>query len=163
MFRDVMVVTSRRVRERRVELQGTTFRLKTRPPDAIFGVRPVWRGRTRVPVSDPSRTLVDLLDEPAMGGGIRHVAEVAAAYFGGEHRDDRLLLDYADRLRNRSIPKRLGYIVEALGVDAPGINATCRARMSAGVVALDPTIRHKGRILRRWNLRVNANLRGGAV
>ncbi|MBI2403374.1 MAG: hypothetical protein HYV20_11710 [Gemmatimonadetes bacterium] len=53
--------------------------MKVVSPERLFGTRVVSRGRVRVQGSDPPRTLFDLLDDPELGGGIRHVADVLAA------------------------------------------------------------------------------------
>ena len=161
IFREVVVFTGVRIRRTVVTVQGTTFRLKRCPPARMFGTRPVWRGQTKIAVSDPTRTLADLLDEPALGGGIRHVAEIAATWFAGEHRDDPLLLDYVRRLGNRTVYKRLGYLLEALAIESPEITEACSLRKSAGVSLLDPSGPRAGRILKRWNLRVNATIAAG--
>jgi predicted transcriptional regulator of viral defense system len=158
IFRDVQVVTARRLRHRVQEIQGTRFRAKTVAPDRLFGTKVDWRGQSRIEVSDPSRTVVDLLDDPALGGGIRHVAEIVATYFGSEHRDDRLLQDHARRLGNRTVWKRLGYLLERLTIDAPELTKACREGMSAGISLLDPSAGTKGPVLKRWNLRINVTL-----
>lgn len=162
LFRDVMVITGRPVRHRHQVVQGTAFRLKVVPNDKLFGTRPVWRGLTRVQVSDPSRTVADMLDEPGMGGGIRHVAEVVESYFTGDARDDLRLLEYVERLGNRTGYKRLGYLLEALHIDAPEVIQACRERKSTGPSLLDPQLPPQGPVLRRWNLRVNAHITPGA-
>jgi predicted transcriptional regulator of viral defense system len=159
IFRDIQVVTARRLRHRIQEIQGTRFLAKTVSPDRLFGTNAVWRGQSQIEVSDPSRTVVDLLDDPALGGGIRHVAEVVTAYFGSEHRDDRRLRDYARRLGNRTVWKRLGYLLESLLIDAPDLSEACRESMSSGISLLDPSAGVKGPVLKRWNLRINATLR----
>lgn len=158
LFRSVLVVTAKRVRKRDVEMQGIAFRVTVRPPDAIFGTKVVWRGQVRVAVSDPSRTIVDVLDDPGLGGGIRNVADVLREYMASEHRDDARLLDYGDRLGHRAVFKRLGYLTERLGIDAPALIDACRGRRSAGVIALDPAVKAPGRIVRRWGLRDNVAL-----
>lgn len=158
IFRDVQVVTARRLRHRIQEIQGTRFVAKTVSPDQMFGTKAVWRGQSRVEVSDPSRTVVDLLDEPALGGGIRHVAEIVGAYFGSEHRDDRRLQDYTGQLGNRTVWKRLGYLLESLHIDAPALADSCRESMSSGISLLDPNAGFKGPVLKRWNLRINVTL-----
>ncbi len=158
IFREVIVVTAQRVRHRRAEVQGTVFHIKVLPEQRIFGSRSVWRRQVRVQVSDPSRTLVDILDDPALGGGVRHVADVASAYFASEYRDDQRLLEYAERLGNRTVFKRLGYLVETLGVNAPDLVRACRQKQSFGLTMLDPTVHAKGRILKRWNLRINVEV-----
>jgi predicted transcriptional regulator of viral defense system len=101
---------------------------------------------------------VDVLDNPSLGGGIKHTAEVLLEYFSGEHRNDRLLIGYVTRLRNRTVHKRLGYLVETLAIDAPDIIKFCKRNLSAGYSKLDPAIRTKGRLVRRWNLEVNVRI-----
>ena len=158
LFRDVVVITATPQRRRKATIQGAGFLVVRRPPTALFGTVEVWRGRERVKVSDATRTVVDILDEPALGGGIRHVADVVGEYFTGERRDDNLLTSYIDRLGNRAVYKRLGYLLETLEIDAPELIERCLERQSSGLSALDPAIPRKGKITKRWNLRVNARL-----
>lgn len=158
-FRTLLVVTARKVRDREPVIQGLPYRLTVRQDEKLFGTRPVWRGQVRVEVSDPSRTIIDVLDDPTLGGGMRHVAEVVEEYFVGGYRDDDSLTSYGDRYGNRAVFKRLGYLVERLGVDAPDLVRACLTRRSAGLAALDPSIQTQGRIVRRWRLRVNAEVR----
>ena len=158
LFRTVMVFTARRVRNRNPDFQGTSIRLKVVAPDKLFGTNPVWRERSRIDVSDPSRTIIDVLDDPSVGGGMRHIAAAVGEYLAGEHRNDKLVTEYGDRLGNRAIFKRLGYIIEELSIDAPSLADACRKRRSSGIVALDPTVDAKGRIVRRWGLRVNVDI-----
>ncbi len=107
-----------------------------------------------MPISDPSRTLVDILDDPRLGGGIRAVADVLREYMASGHRDDDLLIAYGDRLGNQAAFKRLGYLLEELQLDASALITACRSRRSAGLIALDPSVKARGRILRRWGLRI---------
>lgn len=158
VFRTVLVVTSKKIRERKPVIQGTPYRVTVRAADKLFGTVTVWRDQVRVQVSDPTRTIVDLLDDPTLGGGMRTVADVVHDYLTGDHRDDELLVSYADRLANRAVFKRLGHLLEHLGVAAPALLAACLERRSAGLVALDPSVHAKGRIVRRWGIRANVTL-----
>ena len=158
IFREVLVYSPRRVASREVPLDVGGIEVRKTSSARLFGLRSIWRGTTKVTVSDPSRTLIDVLDEPANGGGIRHVTEMVDAYFRSEHRDDKALLDYGDRFGNRTVFKRLGYVVEALGLDAAGLVAACAARVSRGISALDPGIPDRGPIRTKWNLRINAEV-----
>jgi predicted transcriptional regulator of viral defense system len=159
LFRDLVVLTVRPVRDRHPDVQGTPIRLKSIRQDHLFGTRSIWRSSVQVPVSDPSRTVVDILDDPTLGGGIRHVASIVREYFATDLRDDSLLISYADRVGNGTVFKRLGYLIEALGIDAEGVVAACRERRSKGLTALDPSVKDPGRIVRRWGLRINVDLR----
>lgn len=159
VFRGVVVMTGRPIRRTELEVQGTAFRLKHVSENAHFGTRVVWRDRVKVKVSDPARTVVDILDDPRLGGGIRHVAGVVREYLGGAHRNENLLVEYGDRLKNRTVFKRLGYIIEALGLDAHTLTDSCRARVSSGLTRLDPSVDTNGRVMKRWGLRVNVELK----
>ena len=158
IFRTTVVFTTRRVRSREQEVQGLTFRIKQASSEKMFGLRSAWRDRNRVSLSDPSRTIVDLLDDPLLAGGIRNLADMLRSYFEGDHRYDTKLLENIELLGNRTCYKRLGYLLEVLEVDAEGTAETCLARMSAGVTLLDPSLPSKGSVSRRWNLKVNAVL-----
>lgn len=140
---------------RHVEIRGFPFRIKVVTSEKIFGTQVVWREKTRVLVSDPARTMVDILDEPSIGGGIRHIAEILNVYFAADNRDDSQLIQYIHRVGNRAVFKRLGYLLETLGLEAPTLIETCTKEMSTGISLLDPTSPAKGQVFRRWNLRVN--------
>ena len=158
IFADVVVFTTRKVRTRQERVQDTSFMLRVIPQDRMWGTVAVWHNQTKVLVSDPSRTLADILDEPGIGGGMRQIAEVLENYFASEYRDDGRLLDFISRLGNRTICKRLGFLVETLAIAAPQIVAYCQSHLSAGYSKLDPTVAAQGRLMRRWNLEVNVHL-----
>lgn len=158
VFREILVISAHPVRDRHPTVQGTAFRVKTVKPELLFGLEVVWRGRNPVEIADPTRTVVDLLADPSLGGGIRHVGDILAVYLASDRRDDALLVDYAERVGNRTAFKRLGYLLEALGLDAPKLIAASLARLSQGYSLLDPNGPRQGRLLRRWNLRLNSQL-----
>jgi len=156
IFKDIVVFTSRKVRHRRNEIHGTVYIVRTVKKDKLFGVKPVWRGQTKINISDPSRTLVDVLSGPYLGGGIRNVAGMVKEYFSGEDRDEVKLLDYILKLGNGTVYKRLGYVLEYFKINVPEIIEACRKNMTSGYSRLDPDLPTKGTISRRWNLYVNA-------
>ena len=158
LFRTVLVITGRPIRRSEVDIQETTFRVTARSEQLIFGTVPVWRGQVRVSVSDPSRTVVDILDDPTLGGGIHHVADILHQYLRSEYRSDEKLVEYGDRIGNRSVFKRLGYLLEREDGDLTELISACLERRSSGVTKLDPSVDRPGRILRRWGLRMNVSL-----
>ena len=159
LFRELLVFTPDRGAPRHALAGVTPIRARIVRPQRIFGVRSAWRRSTRVSVSDPTRTVVDLLADPAVGGGIGHAAEVLAAYLASSHRDDELLFGYIERLGNRAAYKRLGYIAEVLALGDSALVDVCHSRISRGVSLLDPSAAARGPIVTRWNLRVNVELR----
>ena len=158
IFKETIVISGKTVRQRHVEIQGAPFYVKVVDKDKIFGTETVWRGRTRIYVSDPTRTIIDLLDAPYIGGGIRHIAEVLKAYLSHEKRNDSLLLEYVRRLGNRTVFKRLGYLLETMKTGEDTLIEDCHKAVSSGISLLDPSAPKRGRFIRRWNLRINVVL-----
>ncbi len=163
LFNSTVVFTTRRTRGKQKEIQGFPVRLRHTAHNKIFGTRSIWRDNDRVKLSDPSRTLVDVLAYPPLGGGIRHVSDVLQAYFDSEVRDDSLLEDYIRRLGNHAVFKRMGYLLEILEIEAPQLIRNCLSGKSAGVSLLDPGLSVRGKVRRRWNLRLNATILPGSV
>lgn len=159
LFREVLVYSPRRIAGKTVTFDGTAIQVKLVSEEKLFGLRSIWRSTAKVTLSDPSRTLIDILDEPSNGGGIRHVVEVVDEYFRSSHRDDTLLVSYGELFGNRAVFKRLGYILEVLGVDASDLVVACADHVSRGISLLDPAIGPRGPIVTRWNLRINADIR----
>jgi predicted transcriptional regulator of viral defense system len=158
IFKETFVISSRPVRRQHMEIQGVPFIVKVVSNGKIFGTEAVWRGRTRAFISDPARTIIDILDDPYIGGGIRHITDVLQSYLSHARRNDSLLLEYAHKLGNRSVFKRLGYLLETMSVDEANLVEECTKAISSGISLLDPTATRKGRIIRKWNLRINVAL-----
>jgi len=54
--------------------------------------------------------------------------------------------------------KRLGYLLETLGIASPKLVELCTKEMSTGISLLDPSAKPTGAIVKRWGLRVNVTL-----
>lgn len=158
IFKDVVVFSSRKPRRKKLEIQGTTYIVKNIKAEKTFGTKTIWLEQTRINISDPSRTLIDILNEPYLGGGIRNVTSILKEYFEEEYRDESKVLDYISKLGNKTVYKRLGYLIEILNIDAPRIVDVCRKNISSGYSKLEPSLPSKGKFLRKWNLLVNAKL-----
>ncbi len=155
LFRSTCVLTTKPVQSKELTIQGLPFTLKHVKRDAFFSTRAVWRARARVLVTTPEKTIVDMLDDPALGGGIRHVADCLGNYFTRDDADSKALIATADKLGNGAVFKRLGFLAETLrGADA--IVDACRTRLSSGNAKLDPAISCR-RLVTRWRLWVPAS------
>lgn len=158
LFSSTVFLTARSVRRRATTIGGARFELRHRDESMLFGVRRVWRSGVPVSVSNRERTLVDCLDDPTLGGGLRHVSEALVRYLESERKRWDDVLDYGDQLGNQTVFKRLGYLAEALGFGDRDLLESCRARVSAGIGRLDPALPARGAIVTRWGLRVNASV-----
>lgn len=152
IFRDTVVLTGRSVRVKQQRKLGSQFTLKHIRPSLIFGIKRIWREHTKIPVSDVHRTIVDILDDPNLGGGIAHAADCFGAYLVHDERDDDILVSYATRLGNGAVFKRMGYLAER-GSGGSFLIKACRQSLTKGNAKVDPALPCR-RLVTRWRLLV---------
>jgi len=155
LFNDIVVFTTRRVAHKRVVSQGAAFVLHHITEKRLFGLKPLWRGATKIYISDPARTLIDMLATPAVGGGIDNVADCAATYLRSRETSRDLLLRYAEQFANGALFKRLGFLAEARLGD-PILADACRSRLTQGYARLDPAL-PSARLATAWKLWIPAH------
>jgi len=156
IFNTIMVMTVQNPRNRRPDIKGTVFMLRTISKKAMFGLRPVWRGQVKISVSDPTRTILDFLIDPGLGGGIRSVNEMLGNYLKSENKNLGLLIEYGEQLGNGAVFKRLGFLLEKFASDETEAIENCYQRLTAGNAKLDPKLNNV-RLITRWRLWVPEN------
>ena len=112
-------------------------------------------GRT-VRISDPEKTIADCLDHPEHCGGIEQVARTL--YFSHEEINVSRVVEYAHRMGNRTILKRLGYVLDATGLLNSYKYLFKGFKPSAGFPKLDLLSPKIGKYNGRWKLLVNYKL-----
>ena len=153
IYRDTVVYTTRPRPVRTLEPYGISFTPLRVRRDRIFGTCSIQRGpRTWVEVSDLHRTMIDLLAAPHFSGSIVVVAGCFVEYLRHRDNDYRKLIEYADRIGNGALFKRLGLLAEKVGAGA-GLLDACRARLTQGHAKLSPDIKCP-RLVTRWRVRV---------
>ena len=145
----VFVQTTSRKKKQELEIFGVRYRIVRVKEEKFFGVEKAWLDEFQVNVTDREKTVVDCLDKPECCGGI---IEVAKALKNGEF-DFEKLSDYAIKIGNSGVVRRLGYLCDALGlqIDLPEV----RAR---NYLFLDPTMPKKGKANGRWRLIINLDI-----
>lgn len=151
IFRTVIVMTTVRPRERQPTIKGTRFLLKTVSDKALFGLKPVWRGPVKVNLSDPTRTILDMLNNPQLGGGLRSTVDMFINYMRSGKKDLGLLIKYGDQFGNGAVFKRLGFLLEMYAGEEQDSIEACRSRLTTGNARLDPTVK-AGKLVTRWRL-----------
>ena len=159
IFHSTFVVTTQKMRATSTRLLGSEFHFAHVSAKRFgHGLVKVWRGEFQVSVSTPETTIVDALRNPEWVGGIRHLVEIIKTY-REDHRDFSLVWIEAQRAKKGVIFKRLGFILENFWPKEESLLIDrCRMALSRGYAKLDPTIKTKGKIVRRWGLWVNANI-----
>lgn len=155
IFNTVALVTTHPQRARDQRIGGIRFRVRTLPPKRAFGTVGIWLGSARVQVADAHRTIIDILDDPAFGGGGRHVLDIVKNYWTGSLCDPETLLSYAVRFGRGTVFKRLGFTADHYGDPSDEWLQACRRGRSHGISLLDPASPSAGRIATRWGVRVN--------
>lgn len=152
VFRTVLISTTRRVRNREPRMGGIAFRLRTVNKKTFFGLRTVWRGRARVSVSDPSRTIIDLLSDPSLGGGLRSSVDMLQNYLASkEHGDVAQLVTYAETLGVGAVFKRLGYLLTKFAPEERAAIERCAKLLTMGNAKLDPAL-PANKLMTAWRL-----------
>jgi predicted transcriptional regulator of viral defense system len=160
IFRSTLIVTAANLRKQKVSLLGHEFRLFKVPAPRTTGagISHAWRGSERVPVSNAERTLVDCLRRPELGGGIRTLADMMREYGSLRTRRFEGLLEVAGKVATGAAWKRLGYLAEKVWPGAHEVVDAARKHVSAGNSTLDPAVKRKGTLTKRWNLWVNVTI-----
>jgi len=157
IFRDICVFTTRPVARRRQVFHNIPFMVTHIPPDQQFGMKTVWRKDKKLALSDPTRTIADMLSNPWAGGGIQHVIDCFKEYVRSSHFDPAQMVDYAERLGNAAVFKRLGFLADRLLGRDHFLVTACKSRLSKGNAQLDPAVPgHK--LITSWRLFVPSNL-----
>lgn len=155
MFRTICVMTATRPRERKPVLRKAHFELHTVPAANFVGLKPVWRGGARVQVSDPARTLIDMLIDPALAGGIRHLVEMLGSLLREQPKEAAKLGAYAGKLGIGSVFKRLGFLLQRDHPDQLALIELCRQNLTTGYAKLDPAL-PADRLATAWRVWVPA-------
>lgn len=158
IFNSIVVFTTKKIRRKNIRIQGTDFLVKHIGEKYFGKTKYIWLENQKIQVSDPLQTVVDILDDPYTGGGMRNTAEIVREYFASQHRNDIGIVEHIKAGNNRTIYKRLGYLIETLKIDAGNLKEICKKNISAGFSLLDPAVDSKGRFNTKWNLRVNVDI-----
>jgi predicted transcriptional regulator of viral defense system len=123
----------------------------------MYGLHIVSQDQSSVIISDASRTMVDLLIDPALGGGISAVVRIFTRYLKSDQKNLELLFDYAKRTYNGAVLKRLGFLLERVAPEERNIIKLCKYGITSGYVKLDPKL-GADQLITRWNLWVPIEL-----
>jgi predicted transcriptional regulator of viral defense system len=153
--RTVFVATDHRVNRARRRALGFEFQIVSLRRPRFFGVSKAWIDERPFVVTDREKTIVDALDLPRNVGGVGIVA--AALRTSWNELNEPRLRDYVSRMGNSAVAKRLGFLMEALGVGDPEALRR-KVCIAPGYSRLDPTLPPSGTHNRRWGLLVNATV-----
>ena len=134
-------------------IEGLRIRFVSVVPSRFFGIEDVRVDtRTRIPVTDRERTVLDLFVDPRGRSGIREALGVLEEHVS--RLDVAKLVSYAVRLGVASVGKRLGWALESRGI-AGDVLTPLLALHLRDTPLLDPQGQRRGTLIARWQLRDN--------
>src|SRR2546425_4148457 len=153
VFRTTVVITKRNVAARQVKIRSSEFLIKTISQSRFFGTKHVWHDNFKINYSDPTKTVVDMLNDPVLAGGGRMLSQILKSYLSSKYYDSRLLLEYSARMNNGAIYKRLGYLIEHNHGTNKALLSKLRDNLTSGNAKLDPSFPSE-KLVTRWRLLV---------
>ncbi len=156
IFRSIIVMTQQQQKNYQPVIKDTEYLLHFTKLVRFFGLKSVWRSNVKVLVSDPTRTIVDLMQNPSLGGGIRSTVDILQSYFGSKEKSIQMCIDYMQQLNNGAAYKRLGFLVEKYFADEQNLLKECKERLTTGNAKLDADLTCN-KLVTKWRLLVPEN------
>ncbi|MFH1077525.1 MAG: type IV toxin-antitoxin system AbiEi family antitoxin [Pseudomonadota bacterium] len=147
----VFVATRKKAKGR--EIFGTKYKFVSLLAHKFFGFSEIPVSSYRIKISDKEKTIIDCLDKPGYCGGIEEI--VKAVHYAKNEIDFDKMAKYALKMKNNAVIKRLGFILDFLGLEPKA--KSLENKVSASYAVLDPTKEKKGRMNSKWKLRINVS------
>ncbi len=144
----VFLQTTSRKKNQDIKVFGVRYQIIKIKKEKMFSIRKEWIEERPINITDKEKTIIDCLDKPQYAGGI---IEVAKALKNNKF-DRKKLENYAQRIGNSGVLRRLGYLCELLNIKIklPKVNIR-------NYLLLDPTMSEKGPKSAKWRLIINLN------
>lgn len=151
LFRTVTVMTEKLVQKRKPVVAGTEYILHTLKPNYFYGLKTVWLAGVKVKISDPTRTLVDMLMFPDFCGGLRFISDVLENYLKSAMKNIEQFIEYLGKAPNGAALKRLGYLLELKFPEEQVLIDYCAQNLTAGYAKLNPA-QPCEKLITRWRV-----------
>ncbi|WP_367608282.1 type IV toxin-antitoxin system AbiEi family antitoxin [Legionella sp. W05-934-2] len=138
LFRTITVMTEKNVQNRKPALAGTEYVLHTLKTEYFYGLKSIWLAGVKVKISDPTRTLVDMLMFPDFCGGLSFIVDVLGNYFKSDMKNIDQFMEYLKAAPNGAALKRLGFILELKYPEEQELIDYCQKNLTNGYAKLNP-------------------------
>lgn len=146
----VFIQTTSRKKEPKIEIFGVRYRIVRVTEKKFFAQQKIWIDDAEIWITDPEKTIADCLDKPQYCGGI---VEVAKALQNEDEIDLDKVIEYAIKMENSAILKRLGSLCDRLAIPVK----IPQDYLTKGYPLLDPSIHRKGKANRKWKIIENVD------
>lgn len=155
--RTVFIQTATQRSPSKEMILGTRYQFVSVIPNRYFGHTRQSSKGIYFDITDRERTVLDGLARPDLCGGILHIAKVIQSV---EIFDWQKFDSYLQHFDSGALYKRLGYLIENLGMQIPEKEnriSVWQSNLSQGITWLEPGGVKQGKINTRWNVRVNVS------
>jgi len=149
----VTVSTDHRISRPLRQSIGFSYRIISLRPARFFGIDQEWIDERSFRITNREKTMVDGLDLPEYAGGIGTVSDALVRAW--PDLNEERLIEYAVRMGNSAVVKRLGYLMEISGLGNSG-SLRQSGTLAAGYPRLDPALPPVGKYNKRWGLLINS-------
>jgi len=139
-----------------LEILNSKFAFVTLNKNKFIGVEKIEIDGQDIAISNINKTVADCLDHPEHAGGTEEVAR--AIYFNNKELNFNKIKTYALKMKNMTIFKRLGYILEKVGILEEFRNIFKDLALTKGYSKLDTISKKKGNYNEQWKLLINAEI-----
>ena len=146
----IFIASPKRLRDRIIF--GIKYKFVYLSAGKFFGFQEFRLSGFKIRISDKEKTIVDCLDKPKYSGGIEEIAK--ALYLARDELDFDKMVKYSLRMNNNAIIKRLGFLLDLLGLEE---EKRLRRFIGKRYAILDPSKPKKGEFNSKWRLVVNVD------
>jgi predicted transcriptional regulator of viral defense system len=144
-----------RVAGRRVSsVSGIPVHWRQLAPERYFGAGIYQPYGFSLRATTPERTLLDVLQDPELGGGFENVLEAWSRAIDTFDLD--LLIAYVERFDIGVLRQRVGFLLEELGISHPMLDRWRAGAQRGGSSKLVAANAYAPTYSERWNLSINA-------
>jgi len=123
-----------------------------------FGLINIEKDGTQIVISNPTRTLIDLLAKPKLVTNIYLVEKALINYINSKHKNFDLMFNYASTFPSGAFYKRLGFLLERNYPFESELINHCLNNISRGYSYLDAKVL-SDKIILKWNLWIPSELK----
>ncbi len=136
-------------RKKKINFANYRYQYITLAGYKFFGYQRQLIGEQSVLIAEKEKALIDSFNQLKYAGGF---AEAAKALFNAKQEiDQQKLIDYALKMKNKSLCSRLGFLLEKYQMKTEGLENN----LSASFILLDPDKPKTKNWHRKWRLNVN--------
>lgn len=158
IFQDICILTERHVQDKYQIVQNSSFILTHIPHTMSFGIKSIWIKNHKIQISDPHKTMIDMLHLPKIAGGVSHFSSCFQSYIKSAHFNHMKLWEYALIVNNGAVFKRLGFFSSVLLGQDHELTLLCKDHLTKGIAYIDPSIK-TGRLTTNWRLLIPYDFR----